>query len=206
MECAHAKPATPDPLATYTPVALRARHDGWTAERQRTFLSTLAETGCISEAAHAAKIAPRSAYRLRNHPEGRAFAFAWDKALQLAAARLMTTAYERAIKGSVREMWKDGECVGEIRQPSDKLLIYLLGRMAAVDMNGAGDRWSGIMRWSNAASTALDTSLAALTDSDVPVDRLNPLTYEPHALGRGREALDAPCLPTASDDRPRDTH
>ncbi|MCP3729783.1 hypothetical protein M9978_05005 [Sphingomonas sp. MG17] len=200
----HAQPTT-DPLATYTPATLRARHDGWTAERQRTFLSALAETGCISEAAHAAQIAPRSAYRLRNHPQGRAFATAWDKALQLAAARLMTTAYERAIKGSVREMWKDGELVGEIRQPSDKLLIYLLGRIAAVDMNGAGDRWSGIMRWSASASAALDASLAALSDSEVPIDRLSPYTYDAIPLGQGRETLAAPFLATASDDRPRDS-
>lgn len=92
MKHDHPTPDAADPLADYTPAKLRARHDGWTAEWQRTFLSALAETGCISEAAHAAQIAPRSAYRLRNHPDGTAFARAWDQALQLATARLMTTA------------------------------------------------------------------------------------------------------------------
>lgn len=47
------EPLPPDaaaPLADYVPVVLRRmRHDGWTAERQRTFLTALAETGCISE-------------------------------------------------------------------------------------------------------------------------------------------------------------
>ncbi|MCW4461959.1 hypothetical protein OK349_09595 [Sphingomonas sp. BT-65] len=69
---------TTDPLADYTPVTLRARHDGWTAERQRSFLRALADTGCISEAAHITGITPRSAYRLRHHPNGRAFSVAWD--------------------------------------------------------------------------------------------------------------------------------
>ncbi len=204
MKHDHPTPDTTDPLATYTPAQLRARHDGWTAERQRTFLAALAETGCISEAAHAAQIAPRSAYRLRNHPQGRAFAKAWDQALQLAAARLMTTAYERAIKGAVREMWKDGELVGEVRQPSDKLLIYLLTRLAPVGFGGAGDHWSRIMHWSAAAGAALDTSLAALTDSDVPADRINPFTYTPVPLAQGREILADPLLPADPDLRPRD--
>ncbi|AOW24221.1 hypothetical protein AVM11_13185 [Sphingomonas melonis TY] len=55
-------------------VELRRRHDGWTAERQRIFLNTLANTGRITEAAEMADITPRYAYRLRNHPQGAPFA------------------------------------------------------------------------------------------------------------------------------------
>lgn len=193
-----------DPIATYTPAKLRARHDGWTAERQRTFLSALAETGCISEAAHAAQIAPRSAYRLRNHPEGRAFAKAWDQALQLATARLMTTAYERAIKGSVREIYKDGELVGEIRQPSDKLLTYLIDRMAPARFDHAGASWTRILNWSTAASAALDTGLAALTDSKVPAEPLNPFSYQPAPLSQGAEPFGEIFAAPEPGDRPRD--
>jgi hypothetical protein len=187
-------PETATPLADYTPAQLRARHDGWTADRQRTFLAALAETGCISEAAHVAQIAPRSAYRLRNHPQGRNFARAWDQALQLAAARLMTTAYDRAIKGSVREVWKDGECVGEIRQPSDRLLVFLLGRVAPSGLHAAGTHWTGIMNWSGAGATAFDASLAALADSTVPATLLDDDDYRPVPLNDGRERLTAPFL------------
>ncbi len=70
-------------------VELRRRHDGWTAERQRLFLNTLANSGSIAVAAHVADITPRSAYRLRNHPKGAAFARAWDAALMRAGSRLM---------------------------------------------------------------------------------------------------------------------
>lgn len=116
----------------------------------------------------------------------------------------MTTAYERAIKGSVREMWKDGELVGEIRQPSDRLLVYLLNRVAPAGVHNAGDQWSRMMNWSAAAGTALDTSLAALTDSDVPIERLMPFSYQPTPLANGRETLSDPLLAAEPGDRPRD--
>jgi hypothetical protein len=51
MKHDHSTPdTTDDPFETYIPILLRARHDGWTADRQCGFLRTLAETGCISEA------------------------------------------------------------------------------------------------------------------------------------------------------------
>lgn len=192
MKHDHPTPDATDPLADYTPVTLRARHDGWTAERQRSFLRALADTGCISEAAHATGITPRSAYRLRNHPQGKAFAAAWDQALQLAAARLMTTAYERAIKGGIREMWKDGKIVAEVREPSDRLLVWLLNRFAPSGFAGTGDHWRSVMRWSSAARAGFDAALDTLADSDVPAEPLTPAHYQAPALADGREALCAP--------------
>ena len=110
----------------YTPVALRHRHDGWTAERQWSFLAALAETGCVSDACAAAGVTARSAYRLRARSDASAFATAWDQALLVATARLTSLAFERAARGTIREYWKNGELVGESRQPSDKLLVFLL--------------------------------------------------------------------------------
>src|SRR5687768_6797623 len=52
--------AEQDPLA-FAPAATRARHDGWTAGRQRAFIAALAETGCVSEACAEVGITPRSA-------------------------------------------------------------------------------------------------------------------------------------------------
>ena len=123
-DTAATKPAI---LADYRPVPQSAaRHDGWTAERQRRFLTVLAETGCISEACGQAGVSSRSAYRLRQRADAAAFATAWDQALRLATLRLTTVAFERAVKGTVREYWKGGERVGETRSPSDKLLMFLL--------------------------------------------------------------------------------
>ena len=49
-----------------------------------------------------------------------------DQALRLATLRLTTIAFERAVKGTVREMWREGQRVAETRAPSDKLLMFLL--------------------------------------------------------------------------------
>ncbi|MCL6741196.1 hypothetical protein LZ518_08640 [Sphingomonas sp. RB56-2] len=119
----------------FAPVAVKPRHDGWTAERQRAFIAVLAETGCVSEACAEVGITPRSAYRLREHPKAKAFCEAWDHALSFASARLTSIAFERAVHGSVERIYRNGELVEERRKPSDKLLMWLLGQ---VDPAGFG--------------------------------------------------------------------
>ena len=49
----------------------RPRHDGWTPERLRTFLETLAACGVVADACRAASMSPQSAYALRNRRAGR---------------------------------------------------------------------------------------------------------------------------------------
>lgn len=173
------EPLPPDaavPLADYTPVVLRrTRHDGWTAERQRTFLTALAETGCISAACEASGITARSAYRLRAHPDARAFALAWEQALLLSTNRLLTLAFERAARGTIREYWKNGQLVGETRQPSEKLLTFLLQHLKG--------SWFGpktVLSKSDPGrglEPFLADTLAALTDSAVPADPLTVRDY-----------------------------
>ena len=53
----------------FDPVPLRARLDGWTAERQVAFIRALAESACVAEACRAVKMSKRSAYMLRARPE-----------------------------------------------------------------------------------------------------------------------------------------
>jgi hypothetical protein len=117
--------ADPDPLA-FDPATMRARHDGWTASRQRAFIAALAETGCVSEACAEVGITPRSAYRLREHSAAASFRSAWGHAESMATARLTALAFERAVHGSVESIYRDGVLVEERRKPSDKLLMWLL--------------------------------------------------------------------------------
>jgi hypothetical protein len=77
MPAACSPPAVP----AFTPVPVRARHDGWTEERQRTFIRVLAETRCVGAAALAAGISRESAYRLRRRKGAESFAEAWDSIL-----------------------------------------------------------------------------------------------------------------------------
>lgn len=76
--------AAPACIAGYSPVALSARHDGWTDLRQYRFLFALAETGRVSVACREAGMSRQSAYRPRADPRAVAFARAWDDALDHA--------------------------------------------------------------------------------------------------------------------------
>lgn len=105
----------------------RKRLAGWSAERQRLFLCTLAETGQIHLACAAARLSARSAYKLRARSP--AFAAAWDMADQLAVGRLSAIAFDRSISGRIEQVWQGGELVAEKRVPSDKLLMWLLARL-----------------------------------------------------------------------------
>lgn len=168
--------AEPGPLADYTPVVLRARHNGWTADRQRAFLTALSETGSISDACKVAGVSPRSAYRLRARPDALSFADAWDEALLVSVSRLASLAFERATRGAIRELWKDGVLIAESRQPSDKLLMFLLTHLRA--------EWfkpKTAMSSSPAAGAErrYAKAVANLTDSDEPADPLLLRDYEP---------------------------
>ena len=105
----------------------RNRLAGWSADRQRLFLSTLAETGSVHLASSDARLSARSAYQLRTRSPP--FAAAWDGALQLSVGRLSAIVFDRAINGRVEQVFRDGELVGERRVPSDKLLTWLLARL-----------------------------------------------------------------------------
>lgn len=129
-------PAEPDPAAPpVEPMPFdgvefgdsRKRWAGWSAQRQRVFLTNLAETGSVHLAASSARLTARSAYRLRARSP--AFAAAWDVADQLAVGRLSALAFDRAINGRTEQVWHEGTLVAEKRLPSDRLLMWLLARL-----------------------------------------------------------------------------
>ena len=157
----------------YVPVQLqRVRHDGWTQDRQLAFLVALSETGCVSDAAREAGINPRSAYRLRADPQGAAFGKAWDEALRLAAGRLVSTAYERALNGTPTQYWRDGKLVAETRAPSDKMLIWLLDSLDV--RQRPGNRWNVLEAVSRHGRDEFDESLEEVKDNDLPIESDEP--------------------------------
>ena len=85
------------PAADYRSDAPRA--DGWTYERQATFLMALAETGLVSAACKIAEMSPASAYSLRREARGAAFHLGWQAAHLLARDRLEDILLEAAISG-----------------------------------------------------------------------------------------------------------
>lgn len=110
----------------FAPVALRARHDGWTPTKQISFLQMLADTGCVTEAAKAVGMSVASAYALRRRPEATSFREAWDVALQYGVSRLADAALGRAINGVAQPVFYKGEQVGERRTYDEKLTMFLL--------------------------------------------------------------------------------
>lgn len=114
----HAVPFSPEPSR---------KTGGWSAERQRMFIESLAETGSVHLSARSAGLSARSAYALR--VRSTQFAAAWDAAQQLAVGRLSALAFDRAIHGRVEQVYRDGELIGEKQVPSERLLMWLLARL-----------------------------------------------------------------------------
>ena len=92
-----APPASPPEPAT--DAAPAPRHDGWTPERQRRFLETLAAFGTVSRACEETGLSREAAYGFRHRNAGAAFALGWEAAILIARGRILDTLVERAIEG-----------------------------------------------------------------------------------------------------------
>lgn len=118
-------------LGEFTPVPrLCNRYDGWTPERQRGFIASLAETGSVRTAAHAVNMAPEGAYMLRRHPEAAEFRKAWETALALGVQRLEDVAMDRALHGVEVPVYHFGAVVGTRQVYNDRLLMFMLRNRA----------------------------------------------------------------------------
>lgn len=114
----------------WVPVRRRQRFDGWTEEKQRRFIETLADTGLVGQAAKAVGMTRESAYRLRRAPHAGAFARAWDIARQQAGALIEDIAFERALEGVEQDVHdRDGNVVGTKLVIDNRLLKYLLSHL-----------------------------------------------------------------------------
>jgi len=111
----------------WVPVRRRRRHDGWSPERQRSFIEALADRGSVTEAAQAVGMTVGSAYKLRRAPGGENFARAWELAIHQAALHLVDVAFDRAIHGTDEPVFdREGRRVGRRMRLNDRLLMFLL--------------------------------------------------------------------------------
>ena len=117
---------TPRPPDPFTPVPVRARADGWTAERQTGFIEALARTGTVEGAARAVGMGTSSAYELRARPDAGAFREAWRIALDYAVHQLGEAVVERALHGTATPVFYKGEQVGERRRYDERLAMFVL--------------------------------------------------------------------------------
>jgi hypothetical protein len=113
----------------FTPVPVRARHDGWTVERQKWFILRLALGGCVAAAARGVGMTPKSAYRLLDRPGSESFAAAWTKALGWGQERTLDRSLERALLGESVPIVRDGRVVGERHRFDNRLTLAVLNAL-----------------------------------------------------------------------------
>jgi hypothetical protein len=150
----------------WVPVRRIPRSDGWTDEKQRRFIETLADTGLVNVAAKAVGMSRESAYRLRRSAHGAAFARAWDAARHHAGGLIEDIAFERAIEGTEQEVLdREGNVIATRLVHDNRLLKYLLShlkpeRYGASPASAAGHQPEAAPPASD--RTALEESLRAM--------------------------------------------
>jgi hypothetical protein len=136
------------------------RLDGWTEEKQRRFIETLADNGLVNVAARAVGMSRESAYQLRRSAHGAAFARAWDAARLHAGDLIEDIAFERAIEGTEQEVLdKQGDVIATRLVHDNRLLKYLLSHLKPERYGDA--RSPGVVRQA-ADPTVLAESLRAM--------------------------------------------
>ena len=115
-----------NPIFPFTPASVRARHDGWSAQKQYAFIEALAETGVVEEACRRVGMSRTSADNLRHRPDGMHFRRAWEAALDYSLHLIEEEAFLRSRRGVARPIFHKGEQVGEYRHYDERLTMFLL--------------------------------------------------------------------------------
>lgn len=113
----------------FAPVQVKARHDGWTVERQKWFILRLALCGCVSAAARGVGMTRKSAYRLLERSGAESFRAAWSKALGWGQTRTLDKGLERALVGEIVPIVRDGRVVGERHRFDNRLTMAVLNAL-----------------------------------------------------------------------------
>ncbi|WP_335657792.1 hypothetical protein [Parasphingorhabdus sp.] len=123
-------------IPAFTPVELRARHDGWTPLRQAEFLGYLAETRGVKQAAARVGKSRESAYRLRRKPGAESFVAAWDSILGVQNTPppkvTLETVFQRIRMGRYRPVMRGGRYVGTLEKPDNSALLTALSHLDRV--------------------------------------------------------------------------
>ncbi len=94
------------------------------AAKVNAFFHHLGRTGSVTVAANRAQLRRSTLYERRQDDE--AFAERWARALDLGVERLQDNAMNRALNGTPKPIWRNGQEVGSVRQFDNRLLQFLL--------------------------------------------------------------------------------
>jgi hypothetical protein len=174
----------------FLPITVHHRHDGWTPDKQWAFVEALARTGSVKEAVRSVGMSPKSAYRLRNHPDATEFRAAWDRALQQVWGLIEQTALDRVINGERETIERNGYLVAERHKPcSDRLLIRMLAMR---------ERAQAAERAERAAAHKLALAEAKLAQARAEFERNN-------RRRKDAPVPEVPALPVLPDDAAAET-
>lgn len=130
-----------DPLG-FVPVPRKtARHDGWTAAVQRSFIATLAATGNVKASAMACGRSWVAAYQLRRAEGAESFRAAWDAAVEIGTAQIRDILIDHSINGVPEPIVHGGKIVGERRKFNHQTMRAMIEQRG--DGPGAGRRRRG---------------------------------------------------------------
>jgi hypothetical protein len=179
------------PFLRFRPVPLRARHDGWTHERQFRFILFLARGYGPSEAARLLGKSRQTAYDLRKKPGAESFAAAWDAALAFAQdARLAASARPPGQFGMetmfVPRFYR-GRLVGFVQREDHRGALRLLARLDRIaermESGASGSDFEGLL-------DLIDPAGAKPGKTDAMIVRTRPARQFPNG---GNGVKGAPC-------------
>ncbi|WP_310531481.1 hypothetical protein [Novosphingobium sp.] len=122
-----APPAADDPLLGFAPyLHKQPRKNAITPDRQRAFISALAASGIVTQAAREIGASMEALYKLRQLPGAEGFAAAWEAAIDRGVARLEDCLLARALEGEERPIVSAGKLLGTWRHFDNRLAMFLL--------------------------------------------------------------------------------
>jgi hypothetical protein len=126
------------------------RHNQWTPERMSGFLRELAACQNVSQAARSVGMSRQSAYKLRDRLADKAFALAWEVALESGLQQLAHALMDRALNGEEVAVFYQGEQVGTQRKFDNRLGTWLLANPLELGRNVPARRlaakdWEGLL-------------------------------------------------------------
>jgi DNA-binding transcriptional regulator YdaS (Cro superfamily) len=176
---ANSAPSEAEGLTGFDPIPLRYRKDGLTPDKQREYVEALADTGIAKEAAARIGVSEQAVNRARRRADARSFDLACEAAVRIAAKRVRSIAFERAIEGTIKRHYYHGELKCEERVYDNRLLVYLLGKIESQiepppEAEAIAANWEP---WMAAIEQGLPCPPAA--DPEEEADAAAPETWDP---------------------------
>ena len=125
-------PETDDPLLGFAPyLHPHPRRNSITPAKQRAFISELAASGIVTQAARSVGVSLEALYKLRRLAGAEGFAAAWEAALDCGVARLEDCALALALEGEEVPIVSGGTILGWHRKRNVSLIQFLLRQRRA---------------------------------------------------------------------------